>query len=201
MVRNTQPKSIKTTLPLKTQVEELTTVLRLARASFDIWWYFTNKKFVDANRELIDELSQFFYFNNEANFCSFVTRICILFDKTKSAQDLESVGKIVFSATPKDAVQLMNFKTLLLNAQKSADKLLVLRHNVMAHKSRFSRFSEVYRTAGITPNEMLALTSICLEAINILREQLAMYEVMYENDFLGNDLKALAEIIRSSVAS
>lgn len=168
---------------LKVHLEELTSVLRLARASFDIWWRFADRAFVIKNRDLVDGLSQFFFFNGEANFFSCVVRSCVLFDKSKGVLNLEDIGKEAGRIKLIEKNELDNFNSQIATAIPTAKKLQIIRNKAMAHKSKNLRFRDVYKAAKLSANEMREFTDHCLQAINYLRKALQMSEVKFSNDF------------------
>ncbi|MCA0434219.1 MAG: hypothetical protein LCH46_13260 [Proteobacteria bacterium] len=187
--------NIRTPQPIQKQIDELSVTLRLARASFDIWWHYSNKQFVSANKDRLQHFSQFFYFLNEANLFAFVVRICVLFDRRKDTVSLEQALGELGRRPNFNAQALEDAKKLLREVAPSVKKLLTLRNNAMAHKSKFLKFSESYKLAKITPDEMRAVTEQSLSILNILRAGVNMSAWQFDHDFVAEDLAEMDESI------
>lgn len=157
-------------LAIVDKIKDASTILLLAQASFDIWWYFDNINSVQANRILLDRYAEFLVYNAESNLCAYVVRICNLIDGDKTTIGL---GKLLTAARNENLLDNScetKIRALLLTVESTAKKLKFLRDNVFAHKSGFWKFTEAYKNTQLSNDEMRKLSLAYLQALNELRK-------------------------------
>jgi hypothetical protein len=141
----------------------------------------------------MNRYSEFFRFDSHAQEVAYTTYLCQIFEDRSKTLNIPNVMKEArtkgISAT---------YMTVAEKALKEGlpiwKKLVVLRSNLFAHRSASLNYSQVFKKASITPNEIRRLAELGLEAINSLRTALAQKD--YEFSTLpGEDLKELLEEI------
>jgi hypothetical protein len=78
----------------------------------------------------------------------------------------------------------------LQEAKPILKKLLIIRHNLFAHRSASLSYEKAFKKAAITPNEIRRLTEIGIETINLLRTALGQTDYVF-SELPSSDLKGL----------
>jgi AbiU2 len=184
------PHSQKHPLDLDAQLSDLSIVLNFANASFHLWWQFCNKDFVDSNQELINDLDRYFFYSRESHLFSFVVRICILFDKGNNLSLLSAYKEATKRRIISSETKLL-IEDQLDKARPIAAKVMVLRHNIMAHKSKHMTFKYAYAEASISPDAMRELIGCSTAVLNHLLHCCSKPSLDFHETFLNEDISEL----------
>jgi hypothetical protein len=115
----------------------------------------------------MDDFSEFFQFTLHAHFVAFAIHMAGLFEKRN---DTINLGRLADDVKVAD----MPLKTanevdaLLREAKPLAAKVMVLRHNLFAHRSASLSYAEIFEMADVTKDQLRNLTEIALRIANRL---------------------------------
>jgi AbiU2 len=152
--------------PLNDRLERAAHLIVRCRIFFDIWFYFEGKDTRPAISDTMRRFSEFFRYDPEAHFVSFLILIAALFDKernTISIWHLEREARR--SIRTADAEEVC---ALLAQATPLATKVTFLRNKVVAHRSATISYDDAFEHADVTPDQLRDLTELALKIVNRL---------------------------------
>ncbi|HWQ94275.1 MAG TPA: hypothetical protein VN418_02080 [Gammaproteobacteria bacterium] len=156
-----------TALPLDERLGVAAQLVKRARISYDIWWFYEG---ADTRPRILDTMnvySEFFRFDTHAHFVSMVIHLAGLFE---SRNDTINFGALVKEAeadgVSKEAVDKAN--ALMTEVASVPSKVAILRSNLFAHRSASLSYAEAFRKADLKPDQLRDLTVIGLRIANTL---------------------------------
>jgi AbiU2 len=155
-------------LPLDQRLERLGQHIVRARLFLDLWFYFEGPDTRPRIFEIMEEFNEFFRFMPHAYFVAYVIYIAGVFDKRRGTISLWSLVPEVKKEGRIDSQNAATLDALLVEAKALADKVAILRHEAFAHRSESITYDDVFKKAGITPNQLRDLTDIALKIGNSL---------------------------------
>ncbi len=157
-------------LPLDERLETAAQLVLRSRSFYDIWLYLKDKG-NDTPPAIIDAMqrfSHFFRYDIEAHFVAFVVQIGALFDKDKKTINFPRLAKELKVANLISAKDAAEVDALLSQAEQLASKVTMLRSNLFAHRSVKLSYTDAFKKAAVTPNQLRDLTKISLKIANRL---------------------------------
>lgn len=155
-------------LPIDDRLETAAQLILRARIFYDIWRFFdgaeTRPRIIDTMRAF----PEFFRFEPHAHFVSFIVHMAALLEVRSDTINLPRLAKELKSArliSPQDSAEI---EALLGKVARTAPKVKILRSNLFAHRSASLSYSEVFKKAGVTPDELRDLTHTALKIANRL---------------------------------
>ncbi len=112
--------------------------------------------------------SEFFRFDPHAHFVAFIVHIAALLEKRNDTINLPRLAKEVKESGLISTQEAAKVDALLGQAAPLASKATILRSNLFAHRSAALSYSEAFKKAVVTPNELRDLTDIALNIVNCL---------------------------------
>lgn len=180
-------------MTLEQKLDILVQLILRARTFFDLWWVYegtaTRSKYLPA----INRYSEFFRFDSHGQQLAYTIYLCQLFEDNPKTLNIRHVVK---EAKTKKLLEkdITAAEKVLQEAEPILKKLLIIRHNLFAHRSASLSYEKAFKKAAITPNEIRHLTEIGLETINLLRIALGRTDYVF-SELPGSDLKGLLEEI------
>jgi AbiU2 len=160
---NNRPRALP---PLNDRLERAAHLIVRSRIFFEIWFYFEGKDTRPAIIDTMQRFSEFFRYDSEAHFVSFIIHIAALFDKPRNTISLPHlVREARRSIGMADAREI---DALLDQATPLANKVTILRNEVFAHRSADTSYDDVFQKAAVTANELRDLTDLSLKILNRL---------------------------------
>ena len=137
-----------------------------AQIFFDCWGYYESAETQPAILETMNDYSEFFRFDSHAHFVSMVMYVGSLYDKRRDTITLGRLAKETAALKPS---KVSNLPLVALGAAEAkAAKLVLIRHNLFAHRSASISYADAFREADITANEIRTLLSLSFEVVNAL---------------------------------
>ena len=157
---------------LNRQLEIVTQQIIRARIYFDLWWFYksanTRPKIIDT----MDEFSDFFRFDEHAQFVSMIIHCGAVWDRTKG-----SVGLMSLASRILDQKRCPSDKALfdeITNYQSEAAGLVTIRKEAIAHRSAKFDYSKAFERAQLIPSAVPAAMDSWLAVANILRTRIGL---------------------------
>lgn len=155
-------------LPLNDRLDRIGQHIVRARLFLDLWFYFEEQGSRRQIIEIMQEYSEFFRFTPHAYLVTYVIYMAGVFDKSKGTISLASLIREVKAEVhlkPHDAATI---DALMVEAKPIADKVTILRHKAIAHRSAHISYNEVFKLAAVKPNQLRDLTDMALKIANHL---------------------------------
>lgn len=157
-----------TRLPIDERLETAGQLIVRARVFYDIWWFYESAETRPTIIDTMKEYSEFFRFDPHAHFVSFIVHIAALLEKRNDTITLPSLANEMKASGLISTQEAAKADALLGQATPLASKVVILRSNLFAHRSAALSYSEAFKTADVTPNELRDLTDIALKIVNCL---------------------------------
>lgn len=155
-------------LPLNERLDRIGQHIVRARLFLDLWFYFEGR---DSRRKIIEtmrEYHEFFRFAPHSYFVTYVTYIHGVFEQRRDTINLGSLVREMKAARCLKAQDAATVDALRAQAKPIADKVAILRHKAIAHRSAHIRFDDVYKMAQVKPDQLRDLTDLALKIANHL---------------------------------
>jgi hypothetical protein len=155
------------TLHLDERVERAGQLVVRARVFYDLWRFFKDKH-PPAIFDAMQECSQYFLFEIEAQFAAFVVHLAAMFDKDRHTISLPRLAHELKSKRLVPSAVTADVQALLDRAAPLVSKLQILRSNLFAHRSARFSYSGAFEAANVTANQLRDLTDLSLKIANKL---------------------------------
>jgi AbiU2 len=188
-----------TPLPLDERLNTATQLIIRARVFFDIWWFYEGNETRPIIKSTWENFDQFCIFDRHANLIAYVVQIASVFDRNRKTISLARIMEGLESSTAIPAQTLSELKSSLKEAEDICDRVKKLRHNLFAHRSASLPYSEVFKDAQLTANEMRKLTEISLQIANRLLSIRGLPEQFF-NEWPRKDLERMFERLGKPLA-
>ena len=179
-------------LPFNTRLNVATQIAIQARIYFDVWWHYRGDPTHENIRDTLDLYSEFYRFDTQAHFVSFIIHIASLFESRPGTINLlslidEAKGKVKSEAAKKAEIALATAGPIVKKAS-------ILRSNLFAHRSDSLNYNAAFEKADTTPDEMRSLTDSAIEILDYLCSDLGL-QGPHVNDLPVEDLKGILDDI------
>jgi AbiU2 len=190
-------------LELDRQLEIVTQQVIRARIYFDLWWFYkgaeTRPKIIDT----LNDFSDFFRFDEHAQFVAMIIHCGAIWDNTKSALGLVRLAGKILDPKKSESDQVILDK--IANYQNDAAGLVMIRNEAIAHRSATFDYAEAFTRAKVVPSNLPHAMTTRLMAINELRTRRNLYESVFAtvplehlrrllNSLGGPDLNAHSDV-------
>jgi hypothetical protein len=155
-------------LPLNERLDRIGQHIVRARLFLDLWFYFEEQ---DSRRKIIEtmeEYSEFFRFTPHAYLVTYVIYMAGVFDKRRDTISLVPLIREVKAGGHLKAHDAVTIDALMVEAKPIAEKVAILRHKAIAHRSAHISYNEVFKLAAVKPNQLRDLTEVALKIANRL---------------------------------
>lgn len=149
MSSETPPASVPPPLALKSQLRSAGLTLTNAQISYEIWWFYINEDTRDL--DVMNLFPTFFGYDQEAHFRNMVVSLHTLYDTQKGTITIKSLLHKV--PDPEAKPIWRKYKSI----HAAVNKVEYLRHNAIAHRNARETYSDVFKSAAITPNDLKML--------------------------------------------
>lgn len=162
--------------PLNQRLDRLGQQIVRAMLFYDLWFYFEEN---NSRRKIIKTMrdyGEYFRFAPHAYFVSYVIYIAGAFEKRRDTINLNSLIDEVRKAGKLQGPADAKVASLMAAAKPFADKVTILRHNAIAHRTDSMSYNDVFDLAQITPTELGDLIEIALKVSNHLSRACGLQE-------------------------
>jgi len=182
-------------ITLKSELDILEQVARRARVYFDLWWICEGYETRSKNLQAMNRYPEFFRFDSHAHEMTYIMYLCQIFENNSKTLNITNVIKQA-KAQKLSEGQITNAEQALCEAKPIYKKLLIIRHNLFAHRNISLSYKSAFEKANITPNEIRNLTELGLKAVNSLLVALGQNKRVF-SELPGKDLSKLLENIKA----
>jgi hypothetical protein len=184
-------------LPLNERLDRIGQHIVRARLFLDLWLYFegraTRGKIINTMREYND----YFRFTPHAYLVSYVIYVAGVFDKTRGTISLATLIREMKTASILKTLDVATVDALMVQAKPLAEKVAILRHKAIAHRSAHLSYNDVFKMAAVTPDQLRDLTEIALKIAN----PLLLVRGLQEQDFVKAPREAAEAMMKDLARS
>ena len=181
-------------LPLNSRLATAAEIAVRARIFFDIWWLYEGADTRSAYLDRMNSAPDFFRFDSHAHFVSFIMYLATLFDRRNDTINLHRLEQELTKIKSLDILRAAQTRKFFASADKTASKIIKLRHNLFAHRSAHLTYAEVFRLASVSAKEMCELTEISLSLVNIFLSARSLPEKVFSVEPLKDALTVLDKL-------
>ena len=176
-------------MELEEKLDILIQLVLRARTFFDFWWIYEGAPTRTNYLPAMNRYSEYFRFDSHAHHVAFTIYLCQIFEDNQKTLNIINAVK-----EAKDrglsATHVETAEAAIQEGLPIWKKLVIVRSNLFAHRSASLSYSEAFKKASLSPNEIRRLSELGLKGVNSLRTALSQKE--YEFSTLpGNDLEDL----------
>lgn len=139
-----------------------------ARAHWQCWWAIGN----EAKPHFVSRMNKypdFFAITERAHFNCIFINLGNLFDKRGDASSIEHYFRMAKALYTSE--ELASFRARLASHAAARESVLVIRNNVIAHKTAGQSERKVFDDAGVRPRQIRDLIAECVAIVNVLVER------------------------------
>ena len=162
-----------------------------ARAHWQCWWAIAN----EAKPDLVPRMNKFadfFLITERAHFNSAFINLGNLFDKRRDASSFEAYFKLAKSHYDPGVIAALRAR--LAAHDQAREGALIIRNNVVAHKTAGMSEKQVFKEAGIRPRQIHNLVDECSSMVNALVEHVGWGNRVFTSERIS---EATLGVIRS----
>lgn len=137
---------------IEEQIKEIERDLIEVDISYQIWRSYKNPENRDLYQKTLKRYQTFFRSIIDAQFMSVIVSLNRLLERSEKTTNLVNLRSQITSEMDIPVKTNINLDSLELILQEKFKKLVILRSNVFAHRSRKKDISDLYKKAGISPN-------------------------------------------------
>jgi hypothetical protein len=182
-------------LPLNDRLSTAGHLVVRTRIFYDIWWYYEGAATRPLHIDAMRGHTGFFRFDPHAHFVSFIVHAAALFESRADTINIPRLVQEIESSNSISNDVIAQCRSLLSELGKYAPKIIILRSNLFAHRSSSIGYSNAFKIADVTPNELGVACEIALRIINLLLSAMGLQEHHFQSsprDDLVAMLRALA---------
>jgi HEPN superfamily AbiU2-like protein len=159
---------MKQRLPLETQLDRIAQHVIRARLFLDLWFYFESAETRPPIIKTMEDYNELFRFTPHAYFVAYVNYIHGVFDKQPATISLQHLIPEMIAAGHLRGDDAATIEALMKGTQSMVEKVGVLRHRAIAHKTAHTSYNDVFQLAAVKPDQLRELTEMGLKIANTL---------------------------------
>jgi hypothetical protein len=186
---------MKKPLPLETRLDRVAQHVTRARLFLDLWFYFESADTRPQIIETMRDYNEFFRFTPHAYFVSYVMYMHSVFDRQAGTISFKHLVPEMTAAGHLGGENAAKVETLMTEAQPGVEKVGILRHRAIAHKTAHISYNDVFQLAEVKPDQLRELTDVALKIANSLlvsRRLPEQYFTELPREAAENMMRALA---------
>lgn len=165
--------------------------LVVAAASYDIWW--TYRGAATRDLEAMNELPTFFRYDEEAHFRNVIVSLYALYDSHKGTLTIKSLIHELDEPVARPIWREYR------KVQDEVQKVAYLRHNVIAHRNPNQSYDDLFKEAGLRPDDLKRLIDDSLALLSSMAKARDMPEPAL-TPYAGSDAAKLLRLLKHKLA-
>lgn len=184
-------------MKMNKEIENLYKISQLAGDSYEIWWIINNGDYIKLYRETMNNYPSFFIANTNAHFLTVMIRIHMLNDPNEKAFSFHKIINLINESNDFGIDRRKSFDEKYDEFKQIWEKVMILRHNRFGHYSSQMSYSEAFKKANITPNQMKKCISLSFLLLNIVSDYLDLSPKYFVN-YISKDTISLLDTLKNS---
>lgn len=150
-------------------ISELRHTITVAGLNYEIWWVYKSKNTRPTYVETMNRYSLFFQTSIHAHFVALLVELYRLYETRDDTFNIPSLLKMLREQGRLPDATLKLLEGVYTNEAKSLwVRVNILRNKAFGHRSVAHTVEEVFKEAGITPNELRDLVEVTKKLLNEL---------------------------------
>ena len=158
---------------LKRNAEIASRSLFRANVFFELWWQSAGVEGRREFKEFWDEHWEFWRFNEHAMQFTFVVYAASLFERRSNTVNFGQLWDKAQNYTQDESLK-KEFASLWGSTQPIAKSVLILRSNVMAHRSTKLSYTDAFKKANVTPDQLREFLENSWRLLNLIEISLGI---------------------------
>lgn len=155
-------------LPLEERLDRIAQHIIRARLFLELWFYFESEDTRPHIIETMRDYNEFFRFTPHAYFVTYVIYMHGVFDRQAGTISFKHIVPEMAATGFLKGDDGAKVDALMAEAKPAAEKLSILRHRAIAHKTAHISYNDVFKLAKVTPVQLRELSDISLKIANRL---------------------------------
>jgi hypothetical protein len=168
-----------------------------AKAHYQIWWALAHQARPRLDKQM-ERFPDFFIATQRAHFDSMIMHLAHLFDKDHATANIK---KYISEAPTIRSVDRLLLKKQLALMHPVVKAVLIIRHNVVAHRNAAHAEHQWFKKAGTTPNQVRALINSAVALVETLRRARGCKWGVFDNDRFARDTLGLLEALERTATT
>lgn len=151
---------------VKLYVHELQQPVQTAALNFNVWWVYKSK---DTRPKYVDVLNRyplFFQTSIHAHFVALLVALYGLYETRKDTYNIPDLLKQLRADCMLPTDILDSIQSIYDRAKPLWVKVSILRNNAYGHRSKAHTVEDVFKRAGVSPDELKLLVELTEELLN-----------------------------------
>lgn len=150
-------------------IAELRHTTSVAGLNYEIWWVYKSKNTRPAYVDAMNRYTLFFQTSIHAHFVALLVELFRLYEKRRDTFNIPSLLRILKKEARLPPDKLGQLEGIYTGEAKPLwVKVNILRNKAFGHRSVAHTIEEVFREAGITPNDLRDLVEVTKRLLNEL---------------------------------
>ncbi|MBX3650159.1 MAG: hypothetical protein KF771_02140 [Burkholderiales bacterium] len=157
-----------TPLPIDERLDTAGHLVIRARIFYDVWWLYEG---ADTRPKIIHTMNhypEYFRFDSHAHFLALVIHLAALFERRDDTINLPSLLAELATSNLAPTATVTEVQEILEEAAPLAQKTIILRSNLFAHRSASLSYAKAFEKADVTANQLGYLCELALQIVNQL---------------------------------
>jgi hypothetical protein len=157
---------------LAPHLEALRHSANVASLNYDIWWVYKSKEYRPIYVDTMNRYLGFFDTSLHAHFVALLVALYPMYETRRDTFNLPRLLKVLDKERRISANVLAKANALYAEAKPLWVKVGVLRNNAFGHRSDSKTIEEIFKEAGITPNQLKKLIELTKRLLNTISRAL-----------------------------
>lgn len=147
-------------------IEELRDTVRVAWLNYEIWWVYKSSDTRPEYVETMNRYTLFFQTSIHAHFVALLVAFYRLYETRNDTYNIPTFLKLLRGHGSIPDAKIQELDTLYAEAKPLWVKVNILRNKAFGHRSKAHTVSEVFKEAGVTPNDLRDLAEVTKKLLN-----------------------------------
>jgi hypothetical protein len=157
---------------LAPHVDALRHCTNVARRNYDIWWVYKSKEYHPIYVDTMNRYLGFFDTLLHAHFLAVLVTLYPIYEKRRDTFNIPRLLKLIDKERQIPANLVEKANALYAEAKPLWVRVGVLRNNAFGHRSDTKMIEEIFKEAGITPNQLSKLIELTKRLLNTISRAL-----------------------------
>ncbi len=152
-------------------ISELRHTVSVAVLNYDIWWVYKSDRTRPQYIDTMNRYRIFFTTSIHAHFVALIVALYRLYEKRRDTHNIPGLIELVEKEGLLSATALASVRAKSDGARPLWNKVAVVRNKAFGHRSAAHTDEDVFREAGVSPNDLKQLLDISKTLLNELTQE------------------------------
>jgi len=152
-------------------IHELRHTVSVAVLNYDIWWVYKSERTRPKYVEVMNRYHLFFSTSIHSHFVALIVALYRLYEKRRDTYNIPRLTDLLEKEGRVSAAALASIRAKSARALPLWKKVSVVRNKAFGHRSIAHTDEEVFREAGVSPNELKELLEVSKTLLNEITQE------------------------------